>query len=282
MIAPPRPSRLTHEACAPLAPRLLTFFLLVVLLVSMTVGAPVAVAAEGEDASPEAGGWAIAATRSSGLQIAPLGAAATWTNATSGDWVVANAGAGSRVQGGVQLRTTTPLESAAMFFDVTFEGGPGVSRDALLEALQVTAMSLDGIDLLPRWGACTSGMLTLRDIADCAVSPALPPPEAGGSTFLMDLTLAMEVTNEAQGASTGPITFTFTLEAAEPPGVPGTPSASDAPDTLPAPHEPPAPGRSGVGLSGETGLSALPAAVALLCAPLLLLGLLRWRVARRR
>lgn len=157
---------------------------------------------------------APAGTQSFGATIGPI-------------WSIADGAPGVAVTGGIQVRVTNLPPDATAALSVRADYTASAGNSAMAEAVVVTAMTLDGDDLLPAWSGCTSSLgLTLADLKNCSAPPSLPVPPAVGARFEMTLTIAREASNTLQGISAGPFTVIFGL-------------AGDAPEPTPTPTSTP-------------------------------------------
>lgn len=198
------------------------------------------------------------ATRASATSAGPdleiaVSASGPWGDVADDAWALREAAPGRPVPGGVWLRAKGLRDPAASALWLRAEFAPS----SLAGRIQVTAMRLGEVDLLPLWQGCGDGPLTLLALRDCASPPALPAPTAEGARFSMTLAPEQAAPNAFQGTSAGPVRFTFTLQDAdEAPPLAATGTT----------NEPPAPPSTGSGLAPQeqAGYALASGAAALL------------------
>lgn len=184
------------------------------------------------------------------LEVAPLGTT-TWGDTITATWALLNARPGSTTAAGLTLRVASGSPGNhsdhadyALVLRATTSGSAHLAGHLL-----VTAMTLDGADLLPEWTGCTAGTLTLASLATCAEPPLLPLPSTAGSDFAMELTVDPTLGNDGQGATIPAFSLAFSAELH--PGAstfadsssvpPPPPDLERGPDASSPPTDPPAP-----------------------------------------
>lgn len=132
-------------------------------------------------------------------------------------WVLLNATPGESTVASVLLRRVGVPSPVGLTLRLTASFDSVGMADAMAASTIVTTMELDGIPLISFWpAACRTGVtMTVAQLRACPTAPELPLPNEQGSVFEMRLLLSQDTPNALQGATTGEITFTFTLESAD-------------------------------------------------------------------
>lgn len=197
-----------------------------------------------------------AAVTGPNLEIA-AGGGATWGPSSGPAWTFTNGEPGETTTGTVRLRT---LEAVPGGTALTLRAAAPNTTPGFADHLLITSMSLGGSNLLPHWAACSGGgTLTLQHLVACpSLSVRLPVPGVGGTDFVMAVRLDPAMGNAFQGASTGGVTFEFSLWSPADAGTGGAGTGTGGPGSgAPAPTATATTGVGGPG-SGAPAPGATP------------------------
>jgi hypothetical protein len=161
--------------------------------------------------SAKADGFSTLAATVTGpnLEIA-AGGDQTWGLDTGPAWKLSNGNPGATATGTVWLRTLKPVAPGTV---MTLRALASQRTPGFADRLFITSMTLGGTDLLPRWAGCTGGgTLTVEDLVSCEeLTATLPVPGTAGASFAMSVRIDPALGNAFQGATSGGVTFVFSL-----------------------------------------------------------------------